>query len=101
MLRERSGVKLKKKAKDDDDMKALSEPSMKPAELPTTGGHINFFEDLELSAVISSKKKPEPVETDKGVPLAPSAKDLKPWYSQRDHDDEQEIDHKAEARRYV
>ena len=28
-------------------------------------------------------KKADPAETEKGVALAPSAKDLKPWYSER------------------
>jgi hypothetical protein len=39
----------------------------------------------------------EPVEVDKGVPLAPSAKDLKPWYSEKSHERNREI---AEEKRY-
>jgi hypothetical protein len=39
-------------------------------------------------------KKSDPVETEKGVPLAPSAKDLKPWYvtngSEKEQDGEKE-----------
>ncbi|KAF9014772.1 hypothetical protein BDZ89DRAFT_1094661 [Hymenopellis radicata] len=99
LLRERSGSKKKKV--DNDDMKALARQPTSQAELPTSGGHINFFEDLEQSAIITSTrstKKADPVETDKGVPLAPSAKDLKPWYSQADND-QLELDQKAEERR--
>ena len=33
--------------------------------------------------VISTKVKKPAAETDKGVPLAPSEKDLKPWYSDK------------------
>lgn len=55
-----------------------------------------------MSAAIrsSSKKKSDPVETDKGVPLAPSAKDLNPWYSSR-NDDNRPVDEAEEGRRYV
>ena len=34
-------------------------------------------------AAIKATKKVIPAETEKGVALAPSAKDLKPWYSER------------------
>ena len=34
-------------------------------------------------AAIKATKKVTPDETEKGVPLAPLAKDLKPWYSER------------------
>jgi hypothetical protein len=34
-------------------------------------------------AAIKATKKATPDESEKGVPLAPSAKDLKPWYSER------------------
>jgi len=33
--------------------------------------------------IISTKVKKPDTETDKGVPLAPSEKDLKPWYSEK------------------
>ncbi|KAJ7641031.1 hypothetical protein FB45DRAFT_988060 [Roridomyces roridus] len=95
-LRERAGSKPSgsKKRKDDDDMKALAAAggSMQPAVLPTTGGHINFFEDLEQSTIATAirtasaskgKNQTDPVETDRGFPLAPSARDLKPWYTER------------------
>ncbi|KAH9846891.1 hypothetical protein C2E23DRAFT_766239, partial [Lenzites betulinus] len=51
--------------------------------LTSASGHINLFEDLERSIIPvqgRSTKKPPPTEDEKGVPLAPSEKDLKPWY---------------------
>jgi hypothetical protein len=92
---------------------------MQGAVLPTTNGHINFFEDLEqvsisrtqlcdtvmnicrqnaIAAAIKASKKADPSETDKGVPLAPSAKDLNPWYSEKhkeSHDDEEPDERKC------
>jgi len=83
-----------------------------------SGGHINFFEDLEQvrysnPSLISvslptfyqkfsiprstNSKKSEPVETEKGVPLAPSAKDLKPWYVTSDSDKEQDGEKEKEG----
>ncbi|KAG5641564.1 hypothetical protein DXG03_004777 [Asterophora parasitica] len=92
-LRERAGViekSSRKKRRDEDLDTIIAEgSSTRGAVLPTTGGHINFFEDLEhntIAAAIRATKKTEPVETEKGVPLAPSAKDLKPWYSERNSD---------------
>ena len=112
LLREKSGVldksEKKKKRRDDDDLKDLAtNSSTRGPVLPTTNGHINLFEDLEqvgffysfcdlkgenthfsndqssIMAAIKATKKVTPAETEKGVPLAPSAKDLKPWYSER------------------
>jgi hypothetical protein len=90
---------------------------MQPAVLPTTDGHINFFEDLEhvctrsslsplavtssqnaIATAIRTAKKTEPVETDRGVPLAPSAKDLKPWYTERAANPDEEI---VDEKRYA
>ncbi|KAI6146822.1 hypothetical protein BKA82DRAFT_160021 [Pisolithus tinctorius] len=51
-----------------------------------TGKHINLFEDLEQQELIISaraSKKTTQSEIDKGVPLAPSAKDLNPWYADK------------------
>jgi len=99
-LRERAGSKKSsKKRKDDDDLNELTAGgSMQPAVLPTTDGHINFFEDLEHSTIataIRSAKKTESVETERGFPLAPSAKDLKPWYTERAaNPDEEMVDEK-------
>ncbi|KAJ7446608.1 hypothetical protein FB451DRAFT_1148456 [Mycena latifolia] len=50
--------------------------------LRTMAGHITLFEDLEHIAMWRPKNaKAEPTETDRGVPLAPSAKYLTPWYT--------------------
>jgi len=38
---------------------------------------------LQREMIISTKVKKPDTETDKGVPLAPSEKDLKPWYSEK------------------
>ncbi|KAJ6534226.1 hypothetical protein B0H19DRAFT_911064, partial [Mycena capillaripes] len=96
-LRERAGSKntSSKRRKDDDGLDELiAGGSMQPAVLPTTDGHINFFEDLEHNAIamaIRTAKKTEPVETERGFPLAPSAKDLKPWYTERAANPDEEI----------
>ncbi|KAF9042330.1 hypothetical protein BJ165DRAFT_264220 [Panaeolus papilionaceus] len=109
LLRERAGLveggpeKKKKKHRNDDDMKAIaSGSSMTPAVLPTTNGHINLFEDLEqlaLAAAIKSTKKSGSSETEKGVPLAPSAKDLNPWYSGKGKDKQEEDGFEEKRRR--
>ena len=61
MLREKAGIldngekKKNKKRRDDDDMKLIAgSSSMEGAVLPTTNGHINLFEDLEIVSFISS-----------------------------------------------
>ncbi|KAJ7662538.1 hypothetical protein DFH06DRAFT_1190259 [Mycena polygramma] len=100
-LRERAGSKnTSKRRKEDDDLAGLIPGgSMQSAVLPTTDGHINFFEDLEHNAIataVRTSKKTEPVETDRGFPLAPSAKDLKPWYTteRNANPDEEVVDEK-------
>ncbi|KAJ6570996.1 hypothetical protein DFH09DRAFT_1261118 [Mycena vulgaris] len=99
-LRERAGSKNSSKKRKDDDLEELTAGgSAQPAVLPTTDGHINFFEDLEHNAIataIRTTKKNEPVETDRGFPLAPSAKDLKPWYTEQRaaNPDEEVVDEK-------
>ncbi|KAJ7054277.1 hypothetical protein C8F01DRAFT_501521 [Mycena amicta] len=97
-LRQRAGAKRRK---DDEDieraMVSQVENAHVAAVLPTTAGHINFFEDLEQNAIPSTMrttKKTEPVETDRGVPLAPSAKDLKPWYTERNKEEDEPMDEK-------
>ncbi|KAF7969774.1 hypothetical protein HWV62_25995 [Athelia sp. TMB] len=62
----------------------IKSASAVPTCLLGQAGRINLFEDLEqgqssFSRFLNNKKR-EPEETEKGVPLAPSAKDLKPWY---------------------
>ncbi|KAJ7149672.1 hypothetical protein C8R46DRAFT_964215 [Mycena filopes] len=100
-LRERAGSKTtssSKRRKDDDaDLAGLiASGSIQPAVLPTTDGHINFFEDLEHNVIAtairaSTAKKGDAVETERGFPLAPSAKDLKPWYTERAANPEDEV----------
>ncbi|KDR70040.1 hypothetical protein GALMADRAFT_35279, partial [Galerina marginata CBS 339.88] len=116
LLRDRAGVldkAEKKKKRPDDDLKHISSTSSIQAPiLPTTNGHINLFEDLELvclsglnilfsifanvfvpqSAIAVKVSKKPAAETEKGVPLAPSAKDLKPWYSERTKDKPEEVE---------
>ncbi|KAJ7690260.1 hypothetical protein B0H17DRAFT_856829, partial [Mycena rosella] len=103
-LRERAGSnKAPKKRKDDDLEELTAGGSAQPAVLPTTDGHINFFEDLEHNAIataIRTTKKTESVETDRGFPLAPSAKDLKPWYTERAKNPEEE-EEVVNEKRYV
>ncbi|TFK81345.1 hypothetical protein K466DRAFT_502299 [Polyporus arcularius HHB13444] len=70
-----------------------------PSSLTTTSGHINLFEDLERQTTVhmpvrSTKNQnlkgpagaAAAAESEKGVPLAPSAKDLNPWYSDKDRE---------------
>ncbi|EIW56230.1 uncharacterized protein TRAVEDRAFT_152872 [Trametes versicolor FP-101664 SS1] len=96
LLRARAGLaggKGKKKKRDEDEFEAaaaaLAGPSTENETAVTTltsaRGHINLFEDLERSVVPvpaqdRGTKKPPPVEDDKGVPLAPTSADLRPWY---------------------
>ncbi|CAK5274416.1 unnamed protein product [Mycena citricolor] len=108
LLRERSGGKKMSKRREEEKIleQATSHGSLKPAVLPTSGGHINFFEDLEharpapnaiAASVRTATKKTDPVETERGFPLAPSAKDLKPWYTTKvveSNDQEEVVDEK-------
>ncbi|EPQ51670.1 hypothetical protein GLOTRDRAFT_65874 [Gloeophyllum trabeum ATCC 11539] len=71
----------------------VTEPSAGPStgrdeadRLTTARGHINLFADIEqqsISEALRKVKKSVPAETEKGVPLAPSEKDLNPWYSDK------------------
>lgn len=54
-----------------------------------------------MITAIRATKKTTQSETEKGVPLAPSAKDLKPWYSERDKEKEYPEDEKGERLRYA
>ncbi|KAI0329348.1 hypothetical protein GY45DRAFT_876959 [Cubamyces sp. BRFM 1775] len=108
LLRQRAGLggnKGKKTARGDDtdDLDlggpGASSSSLVPAGAPeeaktevstltTANGHINFFEDLERTVIPvhgpgRSTKGPKgaaKAEDEKGVALAPSVKDLNPWY---------------------
>ncbi|KAH9943955.1 hypothetical protein B0H21DRAFT_694971 [Amylocystis lapponica] len=89
LLRQRAGAQRRQT----DDHIDAAPPQAGPSSI-TSGGHINFFEDLERQALPLSVRttKKEPVETDKGIPLAPSAKDLKPWYSDHNSEPAKELD---------
>ncbi|PPQ98091.1 hypothetical protein CVT26_003261 [Gymnopilus dilepis] len=114
LLRTRAGLdKAEKKKRPDDDMKAIASTSaIQEPVLPTTNGHINLFEDLEITAMaLAAKvsKKKTPVEAEKGVALAPSAKDLNPWYSEKSknkdskpvEEGEEERRRREESRKYA
>ncbi|KAF9816867.1 hypothetical protein IEO21_03841 [Rhodonia placenta] len=79
LLRQRAGgARTKDRHEDDSDETAL-QPG--PSSI-ASGGHINLFEDLERSMFSDPRStKKAPPETEKGIPLAPAAKDLNPWYS--------------------
>jgi len=84
LLRSRAGVSSKpnKRQQEREEEKLLSQRTSDVIE--STQGHVNLFEDLEKQEmVISTKVKKPAIETDKGVPLAPLEKDLKPWYSEK------------------
>ncbi|TFK71856.1 hypothetical protein BDN72DRAFT_764207 [Pluteus cervinus] len=96
LLRQRAGIEAssssssKKHKRDNDDMKILASQgsTMQPPALPTTNGHINLFEDLEqttIAAAIRASTKKTPTSTaEEGFALAPSTKDLNPWYSSKE-----------------
>ncbi|KAJ8519595.1 hypothetical protein ONZ45_g3488 [Pleurotus djamor] len=112
LLRAKAGLKVKdskgkSREKDDGDSNQIqTHPAplaMQQPALTTSSGHINLFEDLEHGAMEaiarSSKKKADPAETDKGVPLAPSSKDLNPWYSSRKSGEQSHDDGDEERRK--
>ncbi|KIJ56196.1 hypothetical protein M422DRAFT_23529 [Sphaerobolus stellatus SS14] len=86
LLRGRSGSK-KLKRKDEDE---IPEPQPVPVlqSISTSSGHINLFADIEqqtMSAALTrsrelARKNTKP-EEEKGVRLAPTEKELNPWYS--------------------
>ncbi|KAL0567838.1 hypothetical protein V5O48_014159 [Marasmius crinis-equi] len=104
LLRSRAGLDGKKRERNDNDSDSLAQA---PASISTSGGHINFFEDLEQNAIttaVRASKKAVPAESDKGIALAPSSKDLNPWYSNKNrkqgvYDDEDEGRRKRDSAR--
>ncbi|KAF9221235.1 hypothetical protein BS17DRAFT_797239 [Gyrodon lividus] len=96
LLRERAGIggggegrgKGKGKAREDEmEVEVKAGAGMRTG--TGSGKHINLFEDLEQHAMMTAvraSKKTAPSEAEKGVPLAPSAKDLNPWYSDKTKD---------------
>ncbi|KAF5337937.1 hypothetical protein D9758_013087 [Tetrapyrgos nigripes] len=117
LLRERAGLtagpskKSKKRLEEEEELLQLAKSTEEvtsaatTAKLTTKDGHINFFEDLEQNAIaaavhssrIAKSKSSTTEETDKGVPLAPSAKDLNPWYSDRSGRREREAEDEDES----
>jgi len=83
LLRSRAGTNAPSKRQIEKDEERRISQRTSTALLDS--GHINFFEDLEHQSLITTstragaKKVSE--DSDKGIPLAPSEKDLKPWYS--------------------
>ncbi|KAI5119458.1 hypothetical protein M0805_008394, partial [Coniferiporia weirii] len=117
LLRERAGVSSKSKRKEEQErerelLKQATDPDARreaiagQSSLTATGGgkHINLFEELEQGSITAALTKSreldklakgkgrESAETEKGFPLAPSAKDLKPWYSEKVRDPEKNED---------
>ncbi|KAI0821253.1 hypothetical protein BC629DRAFT_1278047 [Irpex lacteus] len=84
LLRQRVGLpntsSSRRRADDEEE-----QPQAGPSSL-TSGGHINLFEDLErVMAIRTSSKTAAPTTTEQGIPLAPTEKDRKPWYSEKEH----------------
>jgi len=92
LLRERGGAKELGKKNDDDDLNdilARGTEGAASSSTSTSGKNINFFEDLEQASMMNAirvSKKSTPAESEKGVALAPSTKDLNPWYSEKKKD---------------
>ncbi|KAI0259109.1 hypothetical protein BC834DRAFT_846961 [Gloeopeniophorella convolvens] len=82
LLRQRAGVSPPSPPPSNQGEEAVAPPVSEPA---TSNGHINLFADLEEHAATlaarASKSKPVATDSDRGVPLAPTKKDLQPWYS--------------------
>ncbi|KAF8841358.1 hypothetical protein BDN67DRAFT_526300 [Paxillus ammoniavirescens] len=106
LLRERAGIgghgKGKGKERDVEDDVLKAEAGISTGTGIVSGKHINLFEDLEQQAMITAariSKKTGPSETEKGVPLAPSAKDLNPWYSDKTRDRNISVDDDKDEKR--
>ncbi|KAF8511617.1 hypothetical protein BU17DRAFT_54522 [Hysterangium stoloniferum] len=88
LLRGRSGGSKRLKHKDDDV--PARQPVVEITTISTSSGHINLFSDIEQHAMSTAMTrsrelavKAAKTEDEKGVRLAPSTKDLNPWYSDR------------------
>lgn len=112
VLRQRSGGKSRKR-------KGSRSPSPPPAtfkvpDLPliTPSGHVDLFGNAEASSSTSHsaaalQKKIQEKEAERGFALAPDKKDLRPWYTKRPSDKDEEtvmsaedVDSAESARRY-
>ncbi|KAH8077746.1 hypothetical protein BXZ70DRAFT_695099 [Cristinia sonorae] len=96
LLRQRAGLGAAKKHKQKEDDDVPPNPVAGPSTLTTSHGHINFFADLEKDSlpitIRTTQKGKAAEETEKGVPLAPSEKDRKPWYSDKDLEGNRRLD---------
>ncbi|KIK82090.1 hypothetical protein PAXRUDRAFT_832419 [Paxillus rubicundulus Ve08.2h10] len=106
LLRERAGIgshgKGKGKGREVEVEVLTAEAVMGTGAGISSGGHINLFEDLEHQAMITTaraSKKTGSSEAEKGVPLAPSAKDLNPWYSDKARDHNVSADNDKDEKR--
>ncbi|TFK47424.1 hypothetical protein OE88DRAFT_1603789, partial [Heliocybe sulcata] len=97
VLRKRAGMSSRT---DDESALVVAEASSSAGRddadrLTTAKGHINLFADIEQQSIAEALRKVKrsgPAESEKGFPLAPSAKDLKPWYSEKSRDKGKEVD---------
>ncbi|KAF8580271.1 hypothetical protein K439DRAFT_1231550, partial [Ramaria rubella] len=83
-----SGSKRSLKRKEGEEPPPLPEMAALTT-ISTSTGHINLFADFEQHAMTTSMIRSrevaaKKVEDEKGFRLAPSAKDLKPWYTDKD-----------------
>ncbi|KAF8139615.1 hypothetical protein EV363DRAFT_1151589 [Boletus edulis] len=103
LLRERAGIGGKGKDKG-SDVQGSTAAGLEQGSATGSGSgkHINLFEDLEQVSVASTsclRPLTSPSEAEKGVPLAPSAKDLNPWYSDKARDRGQLVEDEKDERR--
>ncbi|KLO18411.1 hypothetical protein SCHPADRAFT_123842 [Schizopora paradoxa] len=115
LLRERAETskKGKRRLEEEKERELLTKSTNEHIEETAKAkGHINFFEDLEMSSIAGAIQRSREAdklakrggkdgkaqEDEKGVPLAPSAKDLKPWYSAKDINAEKEKDDDRRSR---
>lgn len=101
LLRQKAGLSKAVNHQRDDAVDD-QEPRAGPSSL-TSGGHINLFEDFEqqnmaIMVKTTQKGKSAPVTAEQGIPLAPSEKDRKPWYSDRDPERSRELDEDKKLR---
>ncbi|KAI0794967.1 hypothetical protein C8Q75DRAFT_748280 [Abortiporus biennis] len=95
LLRQRAGLNKPQRVRSDSEDEVSTAPQPGPSTITTSKGHINFFEDMErqsLPVTIRTTKKSNETETDKGFRLAPSEKDLNPWYSDKHHEKNRELE---------
>ncbi|PSS37950.1 hypothetical protein PHLCEN_2v207 [Hermanssonia centrifuga] len=104
LLRQRAGLSKPKRVNQDklDDERIFGDGNQREPEAMagpstlTSNGHINLFQDLERQAmpiaIMTTMKDKTSAPTEQGIPLAPPEKDLKPWYSDRDHERNKEVD---------